>query len=197
MLLYLVILIIHILISDIVFYLTNNLTVALLFRLIVIGAILYFFRERFKFRIRFDFLAILIGLVIFILWVALEGYYPHFGISSVISYNLVEVIIKMITFVVITPVIEEFFTRFFLIRWVISKDWIKIPLGKYTFGSFLVSVFFFGFAHSRWLPGLISGVLLNLLFYKRKNIESCVLAHAVANLALGIYVIYTGNWQFW
>ena len=126
----------------------------------------------------------------------MEGFNP-FSIQEVHYYNTVEIILKLIISVVLAPVVEEVFTRFFLIRWLVEKNWKKVKLGKYTHLSFIVTVLFFGFSHNRWLPGLITGVILNLLLYKRKNIGSCVLAHGVANLALGIYVIYTGSWHFW
>ncbi|HDZ83854.1 MAG TPA: CPBP family intramembrane metalloprotease, partial [Nitrospirae bacterium] len=29
------------------------------------------------------------------------------------------------------------------------------------------------------------------------SIYVCIIAHSVTNLLLGIYVIRTGNWQFW
>jgi uncharacterized protein len=156
-----------------------------------------YYRKSFRFKPRFDLLAVVIGILIFILWVGLDDLYPHIGSGAVLEYGLIEIILAMIAGVVLAPIVEEFFTRYFLHRWVIDKNWKKVKLGKYTPASFVVTVLFFGFSHNRWLAGLVAGIILNLLFYKRKEMNSVVLAHAVANLCLGIYVIFTGAWHFW
>ncbi len=194
---YFVILLVYILSFPIIFLVSDSLTFTLLIKLILVGGLLLYYKKSFKFKLKFDFLAVFVGLIIFTQWVLLEGVVPYNGEITIYSYSIIDIILKMIISVGIAPIIEEFFTRFFLIRWVIDKKWQKVKLGKYTFSSFIFTVLFFGFSHLRWLPGLITGILLNLLYYKRKNIESCVLAHAVANLALGIYIIYTGSYQFW
>ncbi len=43
----------------------------------------------------------------------------------------------------------------------------------------------------------MAGVAYSLLLYWTKSIYQCILAHAVTNLVLGIYVLQTGYWQFW
>jgi CAAX prenyl protease-like protein len=198
MLPYFIVLLVYLLSDYIVLLFSSSLTLALLVKLILVSGLLVFFRKDFKFRIRLDFLAVIIGLVIFLIWVAIDRFYPHLDIvTNSIQYSAVDIVLKFLISVVIASIVEEFFTRFFLIRWLIDHHWQKVELGKYTLFSFIITVLFFGLSHSRWLAGLIVGVLFNLLYYKRKNIESCVLAHSVANLALGIYVVYTGNFGFW
>ncbi len=55
------------------------------------------------------------------------------------------------------------------------------------------------FEHSRpdWPAALVTGALLNLVAYRTRSLGACVLAHAVANLLLGLYVLRTGQWGFW
>jgi CAAX prenyl protease-like protein len=55
----------------------------------------------------------------------------------------------------------------------------------------------FGFEHNYILAGIMAGVAYNILLYKTRSLAQCVLAHAVTNLALAVYVVVTGNWQFW
>jgi CAAX prenyl protease-like protein len=55
----------------------------------------------------------------------------------------------------------------------------------------------FGFEHHRWLVGLLAGIGYNALLYYKKDLSSCVIAHAVTNLLLGIYVLFTQQWTFW
>ena len=38
--------------------------------------------------------------------------------------------------------------------------------------------------------------LVTWLMYKTKNIWDCVVAHAVTNLLLGVWVVTTGDWYF-
>ena len=42
----------------------------------------------------------------------------------------------------------------------------------------------------------MAGVLYGLLAIK-KGLGASVVAHVTTNLALGLYVLQTGNWQFW
>ncbi len=98
--------------------------------------------------------------------------------------------------VLVAPLIEELFCRSFLMRYVIDERWQDVPIGTYTLGSFVIVTLFFGFSHFRWLPGILTAVLLNLLLYRTKNLSSCVVAHATANLLLLVYVVYTGGWEF-
>ena len=166
--------------------------------------LLYYFKQYKEIKFKFDFLAVVLGVVIFIVWVGLEGMYPALGSSLFNPYNAASslvvpvLLIKLIGAILVAPLAEELFTRSFLIRFFIEPNkWEKIKIGKYTLFSFIVTVLFFGFSHNRWLPGIITGIFLNLLLYKRKQISSCIIAHGVANLCLAVYVLATGNWGFW
>ncbi|MFH0875875.1 MAG: CAAX prenyl protease-related protein [archaeon] len=197
MLAYFLTLIGYLLTFTLIFGLTKNLTVAIIAKILVTCALLFYFRKHFKFRVNFDLLAIAAGLFIAFQWIVLEGYYPLLGEDVIYNYSRIDIFFKLLIGVVIAPVIEEFFTRFFLMRFIIEKNWQKVRIGTYSLTSFIVTIMYFGFSHNRWLVGIITAIILNLLIYRRKNIESCILAHAVANLALGIYVIATGAFFFW
>ena len=54
----------------------------------------------------------------------------------------------------------------------------------------------FSVEHDRWLVGAFAGAMYGWLAV-RKGILSAIIAHVTTNLALGIYVLETGNWQFW
>jgi CAAX prenyl protease-like protein len=43
----------------------------------------------------------------------------------------------------------------------------------------------------------MAGVAYALVLYQTKSIAQCILAHAVTNFLLGIYVVQTGKWYFW
>ncbi len=178
-------------------------------RTFIVGFILLGSRHRLpelrKKYLSFDVLTIFIGMLIFVLWVGLEGFYPQF-FSAQAHYDpttfgsilmLILILVRFIGSVLVAPVIEELFIRSFLIRYIISPNWEDVPIGAYTFESFAIVALVFGFSHYRWLPGLLTAILLNLLLYRKNNIVPCIVAHGVANLLLLIYVVVTGSWFYY
>lgn len=171
---------------------------------IFMSALLLFLAPRYKLNRRnMSVLAIPVGIVIIAIWILIDPYYPHLGASEynpLLTENLIyfQFLIKFIGMVFVAAFIEELFTRSFLNRALVDpSNWQKVPHGKFTASSFIITTLFFGFAHYRWLAGLISGTLFNLTYYKTKNIGSCILAHAAANGVLFIYVALTSSWGLW
>ncbi len=175
-------------------------------RTIAVGYILIRYRSLYTelARWRLDGTSVLIGAVIFLLWVGLEGLYPVFSSTDVhydpaifdtAAFGLL-ILMRFAGSVLVAPLIEELFCRSFLMRYAIDARWQDVPIGMYTLGSFVIVTLFFGFSHFRWLPGILTAVLLNLLLYRSKNLSSCVVAHATANLLLLVYVVCMGEWGF-
>ena len=156
-------------------------------------------------RAQWDFLAVLAGGAVFFVWVGLEGWYPPLGGAAVSSASefsyqdagIIFIAIRMIGAVLIVPVMEEIFWRSFAMRFLIDSRFKSIELGKYTWFSFLVVAVAFGLEHQRWLPGIIAGMVYAGVLYRTKNLFSPILAHAVTNLLLGIYVLQSGRFGFW
>lgn len=149
--------------------------------------------------------SIFIGLIVFILWINMDWSFGTFGnpqgfnpkqLSGYFTQTIFT-IIRMAGAVIVVPVMEELFWRSFLIRYIINQDFSKVPIGRFTWISFLVSSFLFGLEHNLFLAGIMAGVAYNLLLYYTKSLSQCIIAHAVTNLALGIYVVATGKWYFW
>ena len=187
---------------------TYAIHVAYALRTLLVGGILVRYRSLYYelSERTLDGLALLVGAGIFVLWVVLEGHYPLFsGATSHFDPTifgtgicLLLLSVRFVGSVFVAAFIEELFTRSFMMRYAIDPDkWAEVAIGTYTFTSFVVVTLFFGFAHFQWLPGILAGILLNLLVYKRRNIFSCVEAHGMANLLLFFYVIYTKSWFFW
>jgi len=99
--------------------------------------------------------------------------------------------------VIVVPVMEELFWRAFLIRWLVNEDFKSVAVGTFTWMSFGVTVALFGGEHYQWLAGLICGAMYNWLYYRRKDVFACVVAHAVSNAALAAWVLSRGDWKFW
>ena len=149
--------------------------------------------------------AILIGLAAIVIWIGIDPYYPKFGMGTVFDPMTIQSVAQRNVFfafrvfgaVIVVPVMEELFWRAFLIRWLVSEDFKGVALGTFTRMSFAVTVALFGAEHTQWLAGLICGALYNWLYYKRKDVFACVVAHAASNAALAAWVLARGDWKFW
>ena len=84
-----------------------------------------------------------------------------------------------------------------MIRYVINPKFSEIPVGQFTWSSFVIVALLFGLEHNLWLAGIMAGAAYAFILYNTKSITHCIMAHAVTNLALGVYVLHTGQWQFW
>lgn len=185
---YLIPFILCLIIAPIANYLFNNVFLAYTLSTLVVSMLLLLFWKHYKLEFKFDIWAVITGVVIFAAWILLEGRYPLLLESQAfVPANTLQLIIRVIGFAIITPLIEELFTRGFLIRYLVKQDWKEVPIGKFTWLSFIVTVLFFGLSHAEWLQGLIAGILLNLLYYRSKSVGSCVVAHGIANLLLLIF----------
>jgi CAAX protease family protein len=154
-------------------------------------------------------LATLTGLLIIVLWVGLDGFYPSLPgmamgqrtafdpgrLSTVSRWGFI--VVRMVGLVVLVPVIEELFWRSFLIRWLIDQDFQSVPIGRVTPMAAVVSSVLFALAHPEWLPALLTGLLWAWLLWRKKSLSACVLSHVVANLALGIYMMASGEYKYW
>lgn len=149
-----------------------------------------------------------VGILVFVLWIApqqwlgqparLEGFDPAFFGSGGWPYIL-NVTVRFIRLVVVVPLVEEIFWRGFLLRFLIREDFTKVPIGAFTWFSFAVVTAGFILEHSGpdWPAAAVTGVLYNLVAYRTRSLTACVLAHAVTNGLLGIYVLRTGQLGFW
>lgn len=177
----------------------------------MVGAALIYFRKHYQ-EIRlsdlgrpiFTAASLLAGLGVFWLWVNMDWSFGTLGTPSGFDPNIFEgptkfgmTATRLAGAVLVVPVMEELFWRSFLIRYIISNDFSKVPIGTFSWASFLITVVLFGLEHHYFLAGMMAGAVFNLLLYTTRSISQCILAHAVANLALGIYVLQTGQWHFW
>ena len=94
--------------------------------------------------------------------------------------SAVMIAIRLIGSAFVISVAEELFFR----KWLIG------------FAGFWGMVFLFAVEHDRWLVGAIAGVIYGFL-YLRRGLGAAIVAHAVTNLVLGLWVLKTGQWQFW
>lgn len=153
-------------------------------------------------------LGVVVGLVLFGVWIGLEKYvhYPHMGDRT--AYNPWEQIpdagmrsaflaVRFFGLVLLVPFMEEIFWRSFGFRYGSRSDFNVLPVGSGTEAGALLSVIAFALAHPEWLSALIFGAVTTYVVWRTKSLFACVVIHVVTNLALGIYVVTTGAWALW
>ena len=97
--------------------------------------------------------------------------------------------------VVVVPIVEELFLRGFLMRYVIHEEFWRVPFGKLTLASTAACLFYAAAAHPGEALAALAwfAVISGIAAATRRPIDT-ILAHAGTNLALGAYVLATGNW---
>jgi len=149
-------------------------------------------------------LALAVGVAIFILWINLDQPWASIGAATgfdprnatgEIDFPLAAMRIAGACLVV--PVMEELFWRSFIMRWIEQAEFRSLAPAAVAFRGLLISSVLFGVEHNLWLAGILAGLAYGLLYMRSGNLWTPIIAHAVTNFLLGIWVIYSGNWQFW
>ena len=135
-------------------------------------------------------LGLAVGLVVFAIWILPEQFdwvwYRKWcivgegGTQAVAEANAAMLVVRLIGSAFVISVAEELFFR----KWLIS------------FAGFWWMVGLFAIEHDRWLVAAICGMAYGAL-YLRRGLAAAIVAHATTNLVLGLWVIRTGQWQFW
>jgi uncharacterized protein len=106
--------------------------------------------------------------------------------------------VRFLGLVVVVPVIEEFFLRGFVMRFVVDRDWWEVPFGKVNRLAIVLGTAVPMLMHpGELLAALIWFSLITWLMLRTRNIWDCVAAHAITNLILGIYVVHSGTPAAW
>ena len=154
-------------------------------------------------------LAIFVGLLAIVVWIGLDQRYPALpflgGGRSEFNPNGIPsdwqrigfLISRFFGLVVLVPVVEELFWRSFLVRWLTDPEFERLPVGSATWKSGAIVSILFALAHPEWLPALLTGLAWIWLLRTTRNLSACLISHVAANLALGIYVLATGDWRYW
>jgi exosortase E/protease (VPEID-CTERM system) len=178
-------------------------------RFLVAGAALWCFREQYRLLDwRIGWFAPVIGLAVFLLWIALD-YLAGGGSSSDRSIpaalsampawaRTVWLAGRIGAAIVTVPVAEELAFRGFLTRRLIQAQFDAVDPRTIGWLSILASSLLFGVMHgSRWGAGALAGLLFAAAYVRRGRIGDAVLAHSVTNALLAGWVIFKGAWGMW
>jgi len=185
-------------------------------RVVVVGAVLLICsRCLVSFRAGTWAGSVLVGVGVFVLWVAPDLLWPAYRSHWFFDNSLVgsarssappdlrndSIFISFRVFgsVALVPILEELFWRGWLMRWLIRpEDFQSVRLGTYAPYSFWMTAVLFAAEHGPyWDVGLVAGVIYNWWMVRTGRLADCIVAHAVTNAVLAAYVLYFGHWQYW
>lgn len=175
---------------------------------LVCGVLLLVYKREYEFAApRRVWIAVVVAVVVFLVWIAphalfgalprTSGFNPEVFRGPAVYWMTVT--LRFLRLVVVVPFVEEIFWRGFLLRYLISNDFARVPFGSFTWLSFAVVSFAFMSTHALpdWPAALVCGALYNCVAYWTKSLFSCVIAHALTNLLLGLWIMQTRQWGFW
>jgi CAAX prenyl protease-like protein len=150
-------------------------------------------------------LAVVVGGVVFALWIRLDA--PWMQLSEpTATFVPIDangqmlwplIAVRWIGASLIVPVMEELFWRSFLMRWIRSPQFETVLPQQVGLKAIVLTTFVFTLAHTLWLAAVIAGLAYALLYVRTGKLWVPIIAHAVTNGALGIWVVATGRWAFW
>ncbi len=166
--------------------------------------------------------AVLTGVLVFVVWIAgesdvasrwpgLQAAYIQFGtmpswagavpqadrVYAPETAGWCMTVMRIAGSAFVIALLEEFFFRGFLYRYLIHADFLKVDPGRMHRVFFVVVALVFAAEHWRWLAGLLAGLAYGLLMIRTRDIWAAGIAHAVTNLLLGIYVVWADQYIFW
>ncbi len=151
-------------------------------------------------------LAAVVGVVVFLLWVRLDASWMTITTGAVAPFVPVGadgrldwtlVAPRLVGAALLVPVMEELFWRSFLMRWIRQPVFEAVAPAQVGLKALVLSTFLFVLAHTLWLAAIVAGLAYAWLYIRTGKLWVAVIAHAVTNGVLGVWVLTTGNWQFW
>jgi len=149
--------------------------------------------------------ALVIGAGVWLLWINLDGGWLRIGEakSAFIPVGpggqLIWPLIVVRTFgaVIVVPLMEELFWRSLVMRWIDRPDFLALAPAAVSWGALLGSSLVFGLEHGQWLAGIVAGLAYGYLYRRSGSLWVPIVAHALTNLLLGVWVVGYAQWQFW
>ena len=157
--------------------------------------------------------SIALGVAVCVLWVLPDTLFPawrgHWLFQNAVTGRITTSIppseltpimlaLRTMRAALLVPVLEELFWRGWLPRWLQDTNVDRVPLGRYTTFAFWATAVLFAAEHGPfWEVGLLAGVAYNWWMRRTRSLGDLILAHAVTNLALSLYVIRSQDWRFW
>lgn len=169
------------------------------------GALWSFRRDYVGLRWTWSWHALALGVGAFALWMVLEPPPSEISATALSSgwatlpkgWAAAWLSFRVLGAVVTAPLAEELAFRGYLTRRLIAAEFQEVPVGRFSWWSFVLSSALFGVLHGRWLAGTFAGMLYAWALYRRGSMGDALVAHATTNALLAAYVLTTGAWSLW
>ena len=150
------------------------------------------------------------------LWIGLLT--PFVTPGEVTPWSGVSFMLRLAAAGLLVPLFEELMMRGFIFRFALQWDQARrrgdrAPLqtalddrsvntvkpGDWSWLAIAISTAAFASGHliEEWAAAIAFGLLMSGLWIYRKDLLTCIVAHAVTNITLAGYVLVTGNWHLW
>ncbi len=126
-----------------------------------------------------------------------SAYNPLEELRGMGAWAYVFLAIRFLGLAIVVPVIEEFFLRGFLMRYVVQPNWWQVPFGTVNRTALIAGTAIPILMHlpSEYFASLVWFSLVTWLMVRTRSIGNCVVAHAITNFLLGVYVVVSGEWH--
>jgi uncharacterized protein len=150
-------------------------------------------------------LAVVVGLAVFYLWTLLDAPWMRLG-EATAGFRPVDLqgnvmwplaLVRWLGAALLVPVMEELFWRSFLMRWIAHAPFETVDPQRVGLKAVVLTTFLFMLAHTLWLAAIVAGLAYAWLYVRTGKLWVPIIAHAVTNGVLGVWVVLTGNWGFW
>jgi uncharacterized protein len=189
--------------------------------LLTVAAMIFVWPGYRQYTRRFTWLGVAIGAIGAVVWIALatwqrqwmpmladktgidwfktlgqrSAFNPLAELSGQPALAYVFLAVRFFGLAVVVPVIEEFFLRGFLMRFLMAEKWWEVPIGNVSRLAVIAGTAVPMLMHPQEaLAALVWFSAVTWLMIRSRSIWDCVLAHAATNLFLGVYVIASGQW---
>ena len=123
---------------------------------------------------------------------------PYEALGATPALMVAFLTVRLVGLTLLVPLIEEFFLRGFLIRFIEKPDWWTIELGSVGRKAAITATLYGVLAHpAEPLAAALWFSLITLLYVRTRNIWDCVVAHGVTNGMMGLYILAYRDWTLW
>lgn len=185
-------------------------------RFVLVAASIWYFSRPLltKLRLVNPLWSIVVGVATFFLWIGPDALIPGYrgsilftnsvfgkplaSLPDALRGDVLVLVFRSAIATLLVPILEEFFWRGWLMRWLIKPEFEAVALGTFQWSAFLITAAFFASEHgSYWDVGLLTGLLWGAWMVKTRSLGDLMLTHAVTNGILCAYVIGWNQWQYW
>jgi hypothetical protein len=149
------------------------------------------------------------------LWIVLLA--PFVPATNESDWSGLAFVLRLVAAGLLVPVFEELMMRGYVFRLALQwgqerkkggpalqaaldeRSLEEVSAGEWSWTAVIVSTLVFAAGHGmpEWPASIAYGLLMCALWAWRRDLLSCIVAHATTNIVLAAYVWTSGNWQYW